>query len=98
MHTVQIAMEDFSVQNDGAYPVGAGTALPDGRNLAALCPGGHFPVNPFTKVATVVRFNANPTSGFPGELAFNPALPSTYMLKGNGPLGDTLTLVLTTGQ
>jgi Tfp pilus assembly protein PilE len=98
MHSVQVSMEDFSIQNDGVYATSAASALVDGRTLAQVCPGGAFPVNPFTKLPSVVNFNANPTPGNPGELGFNPALDSSYMLKGNGPMGDTLRLVLTTGQ
>lgn len=98
MHSVQVATEDYSVQNDGFYPTAATDQLPDGRTLAQNCPDGDFPKNPFTKLATVVQFNANPSVGSPGELAMNPANTTNYMLKGNGPKGDTLKLVLTTGQ
>ncbi len=98
MHTVQMVMEDYSVQNNGQYPTTAASALPDGRTLQALCPGGQFPTNPFTKLPSVVLFNSNPTVGNPGEIGINPALVSNYLLKGNGPFGDTLKLVLTTGQ
>jgi prepilin-type N-terminal cleavage/methylation domain-containing protein len=98
MHTVQVALEDFSVQNDGVYPANATDALGDGRTLAQICPRGHFPVNPFTRLPSVVQFNADPTAGNKGELAINPATGANYALKGNGPLGDTLNLVLTTGQ
>lgn len=98
MHQVQLAMEDFSVQNEGAYPTADTDALPDGRVLRAVCPIGNYPINPFTNAVTVIQWNANPTSGQPGELAFNPAQSSSYRLKGNGSSGDTLRLVLTTGQ
>jgi prepilin-type N-terminal cleavage/methylation domain-containing protein len=98
MHTLQVSMEDFSILNDGNYAISAASATPDGRTLAQVCPGGTYPVNPFTKLPSVVNFNANPTLGNPGELAFNPALVSSYLLKGNGPSGDTMRVVLTTGQ
>jgi len=98
MHTVQVSMEDFSIQNDGNYAVSAASTTPDGRTLSQVCPGGSFPANPFTKLPSVVLFNVNPTAGNPGEMAFNPALATNYMLKGNGPNGDTLRVVLTTGQ
>ena len=98
MHTVQVSMEDFSIQNEGNYAVNAASTTPDGRTLGQVCPGGTYPVNPFTQLPSVVNFNANPTAGNPGELGFNPALVNTYMLKGNGPSGDTLRVVLTTGQ
>jgi prepilin-type N-terminal cleavage/methylation domain-containing protein len=38
MHTVQVALEDFSVQNDGIYPTASTSALADGRTVADLCP------------------------------------------------------------
>src|SRR5690242_710142 len=31
MHTLQLAMEDFAVQNNSFYPITATTPLPDGR-------------------------------------------------------------------
>ena len=98
MHTMQLIMEDFSVLNDGFYPTSAASTVPDRRTLAQLCPTGNYPINPFTHLASVVLFNANPTSGHPGEMAVNPAQLSNYEIKGNGPLGDTLNLVLSTGQ
>jgi general secretion pathway protein G len=98
MHTVQMVMEDFSIQNDGAYPTSAASAIPDGRTLRGLCPGGRYPTNPFTKLETVVQFNRDPSAGQPGEIGINPARTTDYLLKGNGPNGDTLRLVLTTGQ
>ena len=98
MHTVQVAIEDFALQNDNQYPTSASSALADGRSLAQVCPTGNYPVNPFTRLPSVVQFNANPTPGNKGELALNPALVTNYVVKGNGPLGDTLRLVLTSGQ
>ncbi len=98
MHQIQVTLEDYSIQNDSFYPASAAATLPDGRTLRDVCPGGAFPVNPYTKIESVVQFNANPTSGFPGELAINPAQPGEYVLKGNDSKGDTLRLVLTTGQ
>jgi len=98
MHQLQLATEDFSVMNDGNYPTSAASALSDGRTLAQLCPTGAFPVNPFNNAPSVVRFNVNPSSGARGELAINPAVISSYQIKGNGSSGDTLKLVLNTGQ
>src|SRR5690349_16410891 len=91
MHTLQLVMEDFSVQNSSTYATSAASTTPEGTTLAQACPGGTYPINPFTHVPSAVRWNANPTVGSPGELGFNPALPTSYALKGNGPLGDSLT-------
>jgi len=98
MHTVQLTIEDFSVQNNGFYPTSNSDAVPSGETLAQLCPTRSFPVNPFTSAPTVVQWNANPGANMPGELALNPATPAVYRLKANGPDGDTLSLVLTPGQ
>jgi prepilin-type N-terminal cleavage/methylation domain-containing protein len=98
MHTVQIALEDFGLQNDFKYPIGASDALPDGRTLAQICPTGSFPVNPYTKLPSVVIFNSFPTVGNKGELAINPATANSYQLRANGSTGDTLALILTSGQ
>jgi len=98
MHQLQLATEDFSVLNDGNYPTSVSDALLDGRTLQSLCPIGTFPVNPFTQAASVVRFNANPSAGARGELAINPAVTYNYSIKGNGSSGDTLKLILFTGQ
>jgi hypothetical protein len=98
MHTLQVALEDFSVQNESFYPASGSATLPDGRTLAQLCPTGHNPVNPFTREVSAVAFNADPTPGRRGELAVNPALPASYLIKANGPVGDTLAFVLSSGQ
>jgi prepilin-type N-terminal cleavage/methylation domain-containing protein len=98
MHTLQLVMEDYSVQNDGYYPTSAVSALPDGRTLEDLCPTGSFPVNPFTSSPSSVNFNSDPPAGSPGQLAVNPALATMYIIKGNGAEGDTLEINLSTGQ
>ena len=98
MHTVQLCLEDFSVQNNGFYPTSNGDAVPSGETLAQLCPTRNYPVNPFTRAPSVVQWNSNPAAGMPGELAINPATTALYRLKANGPDGDTLSLVLIPGQ
>jgi len=98
MHTVQMSIEDFGLLNDGQYPTSASSTVPDGRTLQQVCPTRVFPGNPWTKVSSVVQWNANPTTGQRGELAINPALTTTYVVKGNGSKGDSLSLQLTSGQ
>jgi type IV pilus assembly protein PilA len=44
-HTVQLAAEDYAVQNDGVYAA-------DVANFTALLPGAALLENPFTKAAT----------------------------------------------
>jgi len=41
-HSVQLAVEDFAVTNNGTYPAAAANIV------AGMFPGGAFPVNPFT--------------------------------------------------
>ena len=47
-HAVQLAVEDFSVTNDGTYPAAAANIV------ATMFPGGTFPNNPFTGAAIAV--------------------------------------------
>ena len=98
MHTLQMTIEDYALQNDGGYPTSATSALTDGRKLADVCPTGNYPINPYTKLPSVVMWNSDPSTGNPGELAINPAFATNYLVKGNNARGDTLRLTLTSGQ
>ncbi|MFO7914402.1 MAG: prepilin-type N-terminal cleavage/methylation domain-containing protein [Candidatus Krumholzibacteriales bacterium] len=51
-HTVQLAAEDFAVQNDGVYAADNTSALPNGDTVVDLFPGGALLENPFTKIAS----------------------------------------------
>ena len=49
-HTVQLAAEDFAVQNDGVYAANVGVdAAPNGDTISDMLPGGVLLENPFTK-------------------------------------------------
>ena len=98
MHTVQMSVEDFAIQNDGDYPTTSTAALPDGRTLGDVCPLGFLPINPFTRSPSVIQYNADPSVGQKGELALNPALSTNYVIKGNGAKGNLMPLSLTSGQ
>jgi prepilin-type N-terminal cleavage/methylation domain-containing protein len=98
MHTLQMTIEDFSLLNDGTYPVDAAATCIDGRSLAQVCPTGAFPRNPFTRAASVVQWNADPGAGNKGEMAINPALVSNYTVKANGADGVALVLTLSSGN
>ena len=53
-HTVQLAAEDFAVQNDGVYAGDlADVTVPGGDTMISMLPGGALLENPFTKAATV---------------------------------------------
>ena len=98
MHVIQIAAEDFAVLSDGRYPDNASDTANQGSTLEELVPGGVYPENPFTALSSVVQWDADPTSGKPGEVAFNPATPDSYNLKANGLTGTPLPMVLVMGQ
>ena len=44
MHTLQLSVEDFAIQHGGRYP----SSEIDMLGVRRLCPGGKYPVNPFT--------------------------------------------------
>jgi len=48
MHSVQLAIEDFAVQNDGTYPVAA-----DDAAVMANLPNNVYPPNPFNTAAAM---------------------------------------------
>ena len=59
-HTVQLAAEDFAVQNNGVYASNVALDVtPSGQTIIAMLPQGLQLENPFTKAATV------PTDGVP---------------------------------
>jgi general secretion pathway protein G len=97
MHLLQTATEDFAAVSSGRYPDDASDTSDDGQTLQQHIPGAVFPENPFTQAATTVQFDADPTTGNPGELGFNPAAPDSYRIKGQGADGSTMTLVLSSG-
>ena len=90
MHTVQLAIEDFAVQNDGTYPVAA-----DDADVEANCPAGAYPNNPFNNgTPSAMGWGADPAAQ--GNLGANPATTAGYTLKGYGKAA-LLTLTLTNG-
>jgi prepilin-type N-terminal cleavage/methylation domain-containing protein len=92
MHTVQLAIEDFAVQNDGTYPVAA-----DDAAVAANLPGGAYPNNPFdTSVAMGMNWAAVPAVA--GEVGRAPAATADgYNLRGFGKTA-LLSLQLSNGS
>ncbi len=49
-HTVQLAAEDFSVQNNGVYAASLADVTPSNQTMIDLLPGGVHLENPFTKL------------------------------------------------
>ncbi len=98
-HTVQLAAEDFSVQNDGVYAASTADALPNGDTMVTLLPGGALLENPFTKAATEPIDAAAATAGQTGYLPVDPdgdGIWDGYSITGFGREATIITL--TSGQ
>jgi type IV pilus assembly protein PilA len=89
MHTLQLAIEDFSVRNTGQYPVGA-----DAATVQANLPSGNWPRNPFTGVSTAPTWGVNPAAS--GVLGVNPVTTIGYTIRGFGK-SALLPLMLSNG-
>lgn len=99
-HTVQLAAEDFAVQNDGVYAsnVGVDTA-PNGDTITDMLPGGILLENPFTKAATEPVDVAAATSGQTGYVPVILNLVNIgYTITGNGKDAGVTVITLTSGQ
>ena len=104
-HTVQLAAEDFSVQNDGVYPRSLSDKLPDGATVIDLLPGGARLENPFTKAHSEPREEDLYASRRQAEGAtvyqavdedFN-GVPEGYVITGYGRDGEVV-IKLGSGQ
>ena len=68
-HTVQIAAEDFAVQNSGLYALDVSTdTTPSGSTIVDLLPKGTHLVNPFSQAATEPVDGAAANAGETGYL------------------------------
>jgi type IV pilus assembly protein PilA len=93
-HTVQLAAEDFAVQNDGVYATDqAAPALPSGDTLSDLFPTNM--ANPFGGANVVVDGQA----AADGEVGYNSAgvVGIGYSINGVGKGGLTV-ITLTNGS
>jgi len=101
-HTVQLAAEDFSVQNNGVYATDNTTALPNGGTIQTLLPQGNLLENPFTKAATEPSWGAAAAAaGGTGYVAVDPdgdGIMDGYSIDGVGKDGATVIITLTSGQ
>jgi len=100
-HTVQLAAEDFSVQNDGVYATDNGDVLPSGDTIQDLLPGGNLLDNPFTKIASEPGWGAAAAApGATGYIAVDSDGDGTndgYTIDGQGKGGNVI-ITLTSGQ
>lgn len=99
-HTVQLASEDFAVQNDGVYAGNIGVdAAPNGDTITDMLPGGVLLENPFTKGATEPVDAAAATAGQTGYLPVAIAgVNIGYSITGCGKDAGTTVITLTSGQ
>jgi type II secretion system protein G len=98
-HTVQLAAEDFAVQNNGVYATDNGDALPSGQTIQNLLPNGAFLENPFTKAATEPQWGA--AAALPGEAGYVVIQDATgtnvgYTITGWGK--DAMIITLSSGS
>lgn len=99
-HTVQLAAEDFAVQNDGVYAADNTTALTNGDTIVDLFPGGALLENPFTKAATEPAVWGG-AAGNAGEIGYNPILLNGVNVGYNITGGDkdgAVMITLSSGQ
>lgn len=101
-HTVQLAAEDFSVQNNGVYADAIGTPIPNTDppiSILTLLPGGALLTNPFTNDATEPSGAAAASvgqTGYVGNDDNGDTAMDSYSINGWGENGEII--VLTSGQ
>jgi type II secretion system protein G len=89
MHSYQLAVEDFAVQNTGTYPVAG-----DNASVMANMPSGNYPKNPFSGANDAWTWGADPAAS--GIIGANPCAATGYTIKGYGK-SALLTLTMTNG-
>jgi prepilin-type N-terminal cleavage/methylation domain-containing protein len=93
-HTVQLASEDFAVQNDGVYATDTDADNAPGMTIVQMLPGGVRLENPFAKTATVPLSAAAAAAA--GETGYVPIVVGGvnvgYTITGFGKTQLVLTL------
>ena len=86
-HTLQLAAEDFAVQNLGVYAAAAGDVVPNGDMMVDLLPGGVLMTNSFTKLPSEPYAWAGPPGTVSG-ITYNAVVIDLvnvgYTIAGNG--------------
>jgi prepilin-type N-terminal cleavage/methylation domain-containing protein len=99
-HTVQLAAEDFSVQNNGVYAANCADALPNGTTFVpGLLPHQTNLTNPFTKAVDVPTDGAAAAVGATGYVVVDQngdGVNDGYSITGFGK--DVLIITLESGQ
>ncbi len=95
-HTVQLAAEDFAIQNRGVYPGSTADVGSVGFSIIDLLPGGQPLANPWTMA------NTEPVNGVPaalGQTGYRPVqfngVNVGYVIEGHGQ--NQIVLSLTNG-
>jgi type II secretion system protein G len=84
-HSVQLAVEDYAVQNDGTYPA-------DNTEITAdMFPGGVFPKNPFTGTNDAIIAADGWNAGDEGKVGYSQA-SGVYTIEGYGKSAVVITL------
>ena len=99
-HTVQLAAEDFAVQNNGVYAANIGVeTAPNGDTITQMLPGGVLLENPFTKGVSEPVDLAATTAGQTGyvPLAIS-GVNVGYSITGCGKDAGTIVITLSSGQ
>ena len=90
MHSLQVHVENYAVQNDGIYPLAA-----DDGTIRASFPRGVYPDNPWTDAECTVTWGAVPATS--GDIGFPVNTISNYQMRGFG--GSALmAIVITNGS
>lgn len=104
-HTVQLAAEDFSVQNDGVYAADVGAdALPNGDVLTDLLPAGQLLANPFSRLPDSPADGDAVSQGTAGIVGYVPQDPDGdgvwdgYEITASGKDPGQAIITLTSGQ
>jgi hypothetical protein len=97
-HTVQLASEDFAVQNNGVYAADLADVTPSGETIIGLLPGGILMDNPFTKAATEPVDAAATQPGETGYVVIDDGSGTHvgYTITGYGK--DALIITLSSGS
>jgi len=95
-HTVQLAAEDFSVQNDGVYAADTDAdATPGGDTITDMLPQGALLANPFDKTLSVPLSSG--AAANPGETGYTVIQDASgtnvgYTIDGFGKTATIITL------
>lgn len=89
-HAVQLAAEDFSVQNDGVYAANLSDVTLQGETIIDLLPQNRHLLNPFSRARTEPVDGA---AASPGETGYLPLVDGNgvnagYIINGQGMSGQ----------